>query len=109
MRESEIESILVSEIRREGGKAYKWVSPGNSGVPDRIIIMPGGRISFVELKTEVGRPTGLQWAQIRRLSQMGCDVEVVAGLRGVYDWLRRHDMPNAADRVMHLILRDGRR
>ena len=54
MLESEIEKKLVREIRKMGGMAYKFVSPGNTGVPDRIVILPGV-ITFVELKTETGR------------------------------------------------------
>ena len=53
MREKDIEKILVNGVKDVGGRAYKWVSPGNNGVPDRIVILPEGRIVFVELKTEV--------------------------------------------------------
>lgn len=54
MRESKVEMILVRGIRKLGGWAYKWVSPGNDGVPDRIVILPGQRPIFVELKAERG-------------------------------------------------------
>ena len=40
MRERDIEKILTEEVKREGGRAYKWTSPGNAGVPDRIVIFP---------------------------------------------------------------------
>ena len=50
MREKDIEKILVAEVRKLGGRAYKWVSPGNDGVPDRIVIFPGKTPVFVELK-----------------------------------------------------------
>lgn len=87
MLEKEIEKKLVEGIRRLGGRAYKWVSPGSNGVPDRIIVMPGGRILFVELKTSTGVVSKLQKMQIRMLSQMGCDVRVVFGMDGVQDLL----------------------
>lgn len=83
MLESEIEKILVDEVKNLGGRAYKWVSPGNAGVPDRIVILPDTRPIFVELKTETGRPTALQEAQIRRLKNLGQWVEVVRGLPGL--------------------------
>lgn len=83
MKESEIEKILVDEVKNLGGRAYKWVSPGNAGVPDRIVILPDTRPIFVELKTETGRPTALQEAQIRRLKNLGQWVEVVRGLSGL--------------------------
>ena len=53
MREKDIEKILVAEVRKLGGRAYKWVSPGNDGVPDRIVIFPGKAPVFVELKKKV--------------------------------------------------------
>ena len=95
MRESEIEKILVDEVKNLGGRAYKWVSPGNAGVPDRIVILPDAGPIFVELKTETGRPTALQGAQIRRLKNLGQRVEVVRGLSGLIQFfgdLGRHDV-----------------
>lgn len=72
MREAEIEKILVCEVKKLGGRAYKWVSPGNAGVPDRIVILPGLPVpAFVELKTCRGTLTALQTAQINRLRVFG--------------------------------------
>ena len=48
MLEKEIEKKLIEGIHRLGGRTYKWVSPGHNGVPDRIVIMPGGKIIFVD-------------------------------------------------------------
>ena len=67
MREKEIEKILVNEVKRLGGRAYKWTSPGNDGVPDRIVILPDTRVIFVELKTDTGVLSPLQKVQISRL------------------------------------------
>lgn len=89
MLEKEIERKLIEGIRKLGGRTYKWVSPGNNGVPDRIVIMPGGRILFVELKASTGVVSKLQKMQIRMLSQMGCDVRVLYGMEGVQDLLDR--------------------
>ena len=52
--EKEIEADLVALVNKHGGKCLKWVCPGWAGVPDRIVLLPGGRIVFVELK----RPKG---------------------------------------------------
>ena len=52
--EKEIESRLVRLVKRRGGLCLKWVCPGWLGVPDRICLMPGGRVFFVETK----RPRG---------------------------------------------------
>lgn len=83
MRESEIEKILTNEVRKLGGRAYKWVSPGNDGVPDRIVIFPGKPPVFVELKTDTGKLSALQSVQIKRLADLGQPVEVVKGINGL--------------------------
>ena len=83
MRESEIEKIFMDMVRRTGGKAYKWTSPGNAGVPDRIVIFPGRKPIFVELKTDVGKLTKLQEVQCKRLVGLGQEVKVVHGIKGV--------------------------
>lgn len=72
-----------------GGVAYKFVSPGNSGVPDRIILMPGGQVYFVELKREGGQLTSLQKRQITRIMKLDCRVEVLHGLVEVSNFLLR--------------------
>lgn len=96
MREKEIEKVLVEQVKRLGGRAYKWVSPGNDGVPDRIVILPDMRPIFVELKTETGRLSELQKIQIDRLRNMGQRVYVLFGLQGVNTFLDmvRRQMPN---------------
>ncbi len=83
MLERDIERILVSEVRKVGGKAYKWVSPGNAGVPDRIVIFPGKTPVFVELKTDGGSLTKLQEARIRELERLGQTVYLARGIGGV--------------------------
>ena len=50
MREANIEARLRRRVEQEGGKCWKWVSPGRRGVPDRIVLAPGGRVAFVETK-----------------------------------------------------------
>lgn len=87
MLEKEIEKKLIDGIRKLGGRSYKFVSPGNNGVPDRIVILPGGRVIFVELKTATGRLSKLQKMQIRMLTHYGCDVRVLYGMDGVQAFL----------------------
>lgn len=88
MRERDIEKYLREQVKAAGGKAYKWNSPGNSGVPDRIVIMPGNRITFVELKAPGGKPTKLQLVQHKRLREMGCDVRVIDSIEQVDELLQ---------------------
>lgn len=52
-RENLIEKHLVAEVKKAGGVAYKFISPGHRSVPDRIVLLPGGRIVFVECKHPV--------------------------------------------------------
>lgn len=87
MRERDIERILVDGVRKLGGRAYKWTSPGNGGVPDRIVILPGKRPIFVELKTDTGRLSALQRVQIERLEKLGQDTRVLYGERQVGEFL----------------------
>ncbi len=83
MRERDIEKILKDEMKKLGGQAYKWVSPGNAGVPDRIVVFPGRPPVFAELKAETGKLTPLQQAQIKRLRELGQDVAVIRGIDGL--------------------------
>ena len=88
MKEKDIERILVTEVKKLGGRAYKWTSPGNDGVPDRIVILPGRPPIFVELKTELGKLTALQKVQISRLRDLGQDVRVLYGMDDVGRFLK---------------------
>lgn len=87
MKESAIEEKLVRGVKALGGRAYKFVSPGNAGVPDRIVVFPGGQVIFVELKTETGRLSKVQTFQIEILTRMGCRVDVLHGPAGVNKFL----------------------
>lgn len=77
MREKDIETYLRNEVKKAGGKAYKFESPGNDGVPDRLVIFPGNKIYFVELKAPGKKPRPLQVKQMRDLEKLGCDVWVI--------------------------------
>lgn len=59
-----------------------------AGVPDRLVILPGGRIVFVELKQERGKLSKVQEMMIDRLSNMGCDVRVLYGMEQVERFVR---------------------
>ena len=74
MREREIERKLVDAVKERGGICWKFTSPGTAGVPDRIVLMPKGRIAFVETKApgETMRP--LQEKRKRQLESLGFKV-----------------------------------
>ena len=74
MREKSIESRLAAEVRRRGGLAPKFVSPGLDGVPDRLILLPGGKIAFIELKAPGKTLRPLQVRRKRQLEALGFSV-----------------------------------
>lgn len=67
MRESTIENRFREEVLRRGGFAYKFTVPGMRGVPDRIVLLPGGRTVFAELKAP-GKP--LSPMQVKRAEEL---------------------------------------
>ena len=79
MREKAIEQKLVKAVRARGGIAPKFVSPGFSGVPDRLILLPDGKCGFVEVKAPGGEPRPLQESRIRLLRRLGFKVYVLDG------------------------------
>ncbi len=85
MRESALESYFRDEIVERGGWSIKLVSV--AGIPDRLVMMPGGEVIFVELKTDNGRLSNIQKAVHRKLSRLGCHVETLWGKSGVDSWL----------------------
>lgn len=88
MREKEIETYLREQVRKVCGKAYKFVSPGNDGVPDRLVCLPGGRVVFVELKAPGQHPRPLQIHQIGLLKQLGFQVEVIDSKEQVDEFIQ---------------------
>lgn len=77
MREKTIEKKLSDEVKKRGGLAPKFTSPGFDGMPDRIVLMPGGHMAFVEVKAPGKAPRPLQKARHRMLRQLGFTVYVL--------------------------------
>ncbi|KGX84470.1 PDDEXK family nuclease [Pontibacillus litoralis] len=88
MREKDIEEYLRKRAKEAGGKAYKFESPGNDGVPDRLVIFPGNNIYFVELKAPGKKPRPLQLKQMRDISSFGCEVLVIDSKDGVNEFIQ---------------------
>ena len=99
MLEKDIEKLFRDEIKKAGGKAYKFTSPGNDGVPDRIVMLPDGRIVFVELKTDTGRLSKLQELQCKQIAELGQTVRVLHGLTEVRDFFLEFGLETAAYRL----------
>ena len=77
MREKQIEKRLIVEVKKRGGICPKWVSPGFDGVPDRIVLLPGRKFAFVEVKAPGEKPRPLQVARHKLLQQLGFRVYVL--------------------------------
>jgi Holliday junction resolvase len=88
MSEKQVEQKLREGIKKLGGIAYKFTSPGNVGVPDRIIILPGGEIYFIEVKTEIGKLSKLQRSQLKKITQLGAKAFTLYGIDDVNGFLR---------------------
>lgn len=100
MLEKELEAKLRDAVKQQGGRAYKFTSPGNTGVPDRLVVFPEGKIGFIELKQPGKKPTKNQMLQMNRLAALGCRVylldsctripyvleDIQAGLWPIYRW-----------------------
>ena len=91
MNEKYIEKKLVEEVRKAGGIAPKFVSPGWNGVPDRIILFPPGRMAFAELKSPGQKMRPLQLRRKIQLERLGFKVYCIDGaeqIGGVIDEIR---------------------
>lgn len=74
MREKSVEAKLVQAVSRSGGIAPKFVSPGFDGVPDRLILLPDGKLAFAEIKAPGRRMRPLQVRRKRQLEALGFSV-----------------------------------
>lgn len=96
--EKDTERYLCDEAKQLGGRAYKFVSPGCGGVPDRIVVLPGGRIFFVETKSQGKRSTALQRKVQRDLRELGCTVYAdIDTKQKVRDVLRKETAQEGGD------------
>ena len=77
MSEKEVEQRLVVAVKAAGGWCTKFISPGINGMPDRIVLMPGGCIAFVEVKAPGQKPRKLQIRRHLRLRHLGFQVFVL--------------------------------
>ena len=77
MREKTVEAKLVKAVKAVGGICPKWVAPGYDGMPDRIVLLPHGKMAFVEVKAPGKKPRPLQTARHEMLLSLGYRVYVL--------------------------------
>jgi hypothetical protein len=87
MRESLVEKRLVRGVLALGGRADKFVSPGRRGVPDRLVMLPGGILFFVECKAPNRKPNPSQCRDHQQRRRLGFRVEIVNCIEDVDDLL----------------------
>jgi hypothetical protein len=87
IREAEIESYFVAQVRVSGGEPFKFTSPGRRHVPDRMILWPGGRVRFVELKAPGRKPSLGQHREHQRFAAKGSPVQIIDSKAGVDAWI----------------------
>ena len=88
--ENDVERYLIKRVKAVNGLCLKFVSPGNAGVPDRLIIWPNGRVVFVELKRDANhhpRPLQLRWHRVIRSKQV--DVYVLHSKQEVDGFIKK--------------------
>ena len=90
LKEVDVERHLVRLVEKVGGKAYKFVSPGRAGVADRLVVLPGGRVWFVELKVTGGRMSALQLVFAEDMATLGQNYIVLWSKEDVNDWTRKN-------------------
>ena len=88
MRERDIERKLIQAVRRTGGLALKFVSPGFNGVPDRLLLFMGGKVAFAEVKAPGEKPRPLQVHRMEQLRGLGFRVYVVDSEERIGEMLR---------------------
>ena len=87
MLEKELERKFVNILRKRGCIVYKFVSPGNAGVPDRLVITPDGKVHFAELKQEGKKMRPLQVMQAMRLAKNHVKVHLVDSLEAIQTFI----------------------
>ena len=87
MREKQIEQKLTLMVKSAGGIAPKFVSPGFAGMPDRLVLLPGGVFAFAELKAPGMKPRALQVERHRMLRELGFKVYVIDGIEQIGEML----------------------
>ena len=97
MREKEIEQALVKAVKARDGMCPKFTSPGMDGMPDRLVLLPQGRIGFVEVKAPGKKPRPLQVHRHEELRNLGFQVFVLdrfEQIGEILDEVGKEVMPN---------------
>lgn len=92
--EREIERYFKAQLEKRGALVFKFVSPGQAGVPDRVVLLPGGRVVFAEMKAPGEKPRPLQRAVFARMARAGHPVYIIDSREAVKKFMEEV-MPDA--------------
>lgn len=90
MTEKQIDTYLVTSVKALGGWAVKFEPIHVAGFPDRICLLPGGRIFFVEVKAPGKSPRALQLVIMDKLKALGFDVYVIDSLESLNGLIKKY-------------------
>lgn len=83
MQEQALERRLKRETEKHGGQVLKFIVPGKRGVPDRIILLPGARVVFTEIKASGETPSPIQRKRMARLMALGFPVYCLDSVQAI--------------------------
>ncbi len=85
--ETKIEARLKVKVKKAGGLTLKFLSPGTAGVPDRLVLLPGKKIFFAELKAPGEKLRPLQIKRKKQLENLGFQVYIIDSCQAVRDFI----------------------
>lgn len=88
IREAQLEEIFRRRVRQSLGGIVSKLAPTTAGMPDRLVVLPGGRVYLVELKTETGSLSPIQMEWHKRVKDLGAPVHVLYGEEQIREWIR---------------------
>ena len=93
IKERDVERYFKAQLEKRGALVFKFVSPGQTGVPDRVVLLPGGRVVFAEMKAPGEKPRPLQRAVFARMARAGHPVYIIDSREAVKEFMEEV-MPN---------------
>ncbi len=93
IKERDVERYFKAQLEKRGALVFKFVSPGQIGVPDRVVLLPGGRVVFAEMKAPRAKPRPLQRAVFSRMARAGHPVYIIDSREAVKKFVEEV-MPN---------------
>lgn len=89
MLERKIEKALVDKVKLHGGLCLKFISPSMTGIPDRIILLPKGKVGFVETKRTKRQPRPIQNKRIKQFKDLGFKVYVLDDKKDIDEIIKK--------------------